>query len=301
MEACTINPGDKFFLNAPPHRAAPRSKYDVWGASGAGTVLAVGAGVPPHWVGRSVAVYRSLSPSEHALGTWSTLAQLPARCCALIPEGLEARDYSGSLVNVITAYAFAKQAEADGHRGVLITAGTSATGMALVGIARSFGLRTVAIVRTEAGLHKLRGLGADEVVAQSDASFDSDVQGAVEQRAATAVFDAVGGTLLTRLAPKLAQASTIYSYGYLGGQDVPLQIPTVLLMTKALILRSFSNFASPTVRDPDQLDAALHQIGELLALPHCKSPPGRAYRFEQIDEAMAALGQGEGKPVLLPE
>jgi NADPH:quinone reductase len=301
MEACTINPGDKFFLNAPPLRAAPRSKHDVWGASGAGTVVAVGASVPPEWVGRHVAVYRSLSPSEHTLGTWSTLAQIPVRCCALIPDGLDARDYSGSLVNVITAYAFAKQAQADGHRGLLITAGTSATGIALVGMTRSFGLPAVAIVRDEAGRQKLRGLGADEVVAQSDASFDTKALAAIERRAATAVFDGVGGALLTRLAPRLAQSSTVYSYGYLGGHDVPLQIPTTLLMTKALTLRSFSNFASPTVRDPQNLDAALRHIGEFLFLPHCKTPLGRTYTFEQIDDAMAAVGKGEGKPVLLPE
>jgi len=71
-------------------------------------------------------------------------------------------------------------------------------------------------------------------------------------------------------------------------------------MTKSLTLRSFSNFASPTVRDPQNLDAALRHIGELLALPHCRAPLGRTYTFEQIDEAMAAVGKGEGKPVLVP-
>jgi NADPH:quinone reductase-like Zn-dependent oxidoreductase len=300
MEVCTINPGDKFFLNAPEAPALPRSKHDVWGASGAGIVLAVGIGVPPEWVGRRVAVYRSLSASDHALGTWSTLAQLPMRCCALIPEGLDVSDYSGSLVSVITAYAFAKQAQADGHRGVLITAGTSATGRALVGIARNFGLTSVALVRDDAGLQKLRELGADEVVAQSDANFDTDVQAAVEHRSATAVFDGVGGTLLTRLVPRLAQRSTVHSYGYLGGHDVPLQLSTVLLVTRGLVLRGFSNFASPTVRDPQNLDAALRHIGELFTLPHCKTLPGRTYTFEQIDEAMAAVGKGEGKPLLVP-
>jgi len=300
MEACAINPGDKFFLSAPPLRAAPRSQHDVWGASGAGTVVAVGAGVPPAWVGRSVAVYRSLSASEHTLGTWSELAQLPVRCCALIPDGLAARDFSGSLVNVITAYAFAKQAAADGHRGVLISAGTSATGTALVGIARGLGLSTVAVVRDEAGRRKLLELGADEVLAQGDGLFESDVQAATERLSATAVFDGVGGALLTRLMPRLAQASTVYSYGYLGGHDVPLQIPTTLMTTKALTLRSFSNFASPTVQDPERLDAALRHAGELFALAHCKTQLGATYAFEQVEEAMAALGGGAGKPLLLP-
>jgi len=114
------------------------------------------------------------------------------------------------------------------------------------------------------------------------------------------VFDGVGGALLSRLVPGLAQASTVYSYGYLGGHDVPLRIPTTVLMMKSLTIRSFSNFASATVRDPQSLDAALRHIGELLVLPHCKTPIGRTYGFEQIDEALAAVGKGEGKPVLVP-
>lgn len=294
MEACTINPGDKFFLNAPPLRGFPRAQHDVWGASGAGTVLSVGAGVPSEWVGRKVAVYRSLAPSEDTIGTWSTIALMHKRTCALIPEGLDARDYSGSLVNVVTAYAFAKQAQADGHRGALVTAGTSATGTALIGIAQKLGLPTVALARNEAGRERLRALGANEVVVEGDAELEA----VIARVAATAVFDGVGGALLTRLVPHFAHGSTVYSYGYLGGHDVPLELPTTMLMTKQLTLRSFSNFASATVRD--HLDDALREIGELLALPHCKTPPGRTFTFEQIDEALAMVGKGEGKPVLIP-
>jgi NADPH:quinone reductase len=300
MEACAINPGDKFFLSAPPLRNAPRAQHDVWGASGAGTVVAAGAGVPPSWVGRKVAVYRSLSPSEHTVGAWCTHAQMSMRCCALLPEGLDARDYSGSLVNMMTAYAFAKQATADGHRGVLVTAGTSATGIALLGVAQSFGLAVVMLARDAAGQKRLRALGVEDVPAPSDEGFDGEVQSAAERLSATAVFDGVGGALLTRIAPRLAQGSTVYSYGYLGGHGVPLQLPTTLLLTKTLTLRGFSNFASPTVQDPKRLDDALRHIGELLALPHARTSLGRTYPFEQIDDAMAAVGKGEGKPVLLP-
>ena len=44
MEACTINPGDKFFLNAPSLRELPSSQHGVWGASGAGTVVVAAEG-----------------------------------------------------------------------------------------------------------------------------------------------------------------------------------------------------------------------------------------------------------------
>ena len=47
MDACAINPGEKFFLGRTPAPDLPLSVYDVWGVSGAGTVMAVGAGVSP--------------------------------------------------------------------------------------------------------------------------------------------------------------------------------------------------------------------------------------------------------------
>ncbi|MFT3692614.1 MAG: zinc-binding dehydrogenase [Kofleriaceae bacterium] len=302
MMACAINPGDKFFLSAPALPGAVARAHGVVGASGVGTVTAVGDGVPAEWVGRDVAVYRTLAPSEHTIGTWCEIAQMPMRCCALIPTGLEARDYCGSLVNVITAYAFAQQARAEGHRGVLITAGTSATGLALVGIARELGLPSVVVARNASGRAKLRALGVadDDIIVSSDASFDADATATIARRAATAVFDGVGGALLTRLVPHLALGSTVYSYGYLGGYDVPLQLPMTLLVMKALTIRGFNNAASATVRDPDNLAAALRRCGELLALPTSKTPLGKTYSFDQITDAIAHVGKDDGKPVLIP-
>ena len=60
MDACAINPGDKFFLGRTPPPDLALSLYNVWGVSGAGTVMAAGEGVPPGYVGKKVAVYRSL-------------------------------------------------------------------------------------------------------------------------------------------------------------------------------------------------------------------------------------------------
>jgi hypothetical protein len=49
MDACAINPGDKFFLGRTPPPDLPLSVYDVCGVSGAGIVFAVGEGVPPSY------------------------------------------------------------------------------------------------------------------------------------------------------------------------------------------------------------------------------------------------------------
>ena len=73
---------------------------------------------------------------------------------------------------------------------------------------------------------------------------------------ATAVFDGVGGGALSRLLPHLVQGSTVYAYGFLAGAE-PVSFSSALLMGKDLNLKRFSNFGTPTVRDPDRLKRAL--------------------------------------------
>ena len=124
-----------------------------------GDRLAVGEGVPPSYVGRKVAVYRSLQKSEHLIGTWCEYSQLHRLNCVLLPEELDTHDYSGSLVNVITPYAFWNQAASEGHKGVLITAGASATGIALLGIALANRIPAVSVVRDAEGKEELKNFG----------------------------------------------------------------------------------------------------------------------------------------------
>src|SRR5215471_17077445 len=63
---------------------------------------------------------RSIGPckkSEHLIGTWCEYSQLHRLNYVLLPEELDTHDYSGSLVNVITPYAFWKQATTEGYKG----------------------------------------------------------------------------------------------------------------------------------------------------------------------------------------
>jgi len=126
MDSSAINHGDKTFLARPTTMTPTTSLHEVWGASGAGRVAAIGAGVPRIYAGKSVAVYRSLNRSPETIGLWCERAQAPYLSCVILPDTVRARDYSGSLVNVITAYAFLEQIGEDGHKGAVVTAGASA-------------------------------------------------------------------------------------------------------------------------------------------------------------------------------
>src|SRR6516165_4129111 len=189
MDACAINPGDKFFLGRTPPPDLALSLYSVWGVSGAGTVMSAGEGVPPDYVGKKVAVYRSLQKSENLIGTWSEYSQLHRLNCVLLPDELDTQDYSGSLVNAITPYAFWKQAASEGHKGVLITAGSSASGIAMLGIALAKRIRVVSIVRDEEGKEELKNFGAENVLVQKTKTFENDIAEITRRLETTAVFD----------------------------------------------------------------------------------------------------------------
>ena len=135
MRTCGINAGDKAFIGgAFPPGSIPVSRYDICGVSGVGTVIETGQGVPGAYKGKNVTVYRSLKFSENIIGTWSEYAQLHYLQCAILPDHANMEEYSGSLVNIITPYAFLKQIEQEGHKGIICTAGNSATGIAMLGI-----------------------------------------------------------------------------------------------------------------------------------------------------------------------
>lgn len=120
----------------------PATLHDIWGASGAGRVAAIGPGVPQHYMGRKVAIYRSISMihSGQTIGLWSEQAQIDHLSCLILPDHVDTRDYSGSLVNIVTAYAFLRQMVEEGHRGIVATAGSSATGRALAALAQRDGV-----------------------------------------------------------------------------------------------------------------------------------------------------------------
>ena len=288
IEAAAINHGDKTFL-ARPEAAGPalaRSLHDVWGASAAGEVTGAGPGVPDGYVGRRVAIYRSIGGGPDTLGLWCETAQVPCTACLRLPDGAEARDYGGSLVNIITAHAFLETAAADGHRGVVATAGNSATGRALAALARCRGTAALMLVRSPAAKAELERHGIREVVVVDEGTDMAAVGERAVALDATAVFDGIGGSGLGRLLPHLPQRSTVYSYGFLAGLE-PVSFPSALLMGKDLTLRRFSNFDTPAVRDPRALETAMRELEAVVGDPLFHTRVGQTFALDAVDAAMA--------------
>ena len=126
---------------------------------------------------------------------WSEVAQMHHLCCLILPDDLNAADYSGSLVNVITALAFLNQAKDDGHKGVITTAGNSATGRALLELARWKDVPVIALVRTAKAKKELAELGFTNVIDTSIKSFEEGLRTLAQQLGTTAIFEVSEATL----------------------------------------------------------------------------------------------------------
>jgi NADPH:quinone reductase len=285
IDACAINHGDKTFLTISPPAALAARGQAVWGASAVGRVVESGAGVPEAYAGKSVAIYRSLRPTPETIGLWCERAQVHHLSCLILPDQAPARDYCGSLVNVITAYAFLQQAADEGHRGIVVTAGNSATGHALAALARDRAVPVLHLVRSASARDELQRRGAEHLLVTTDANFEGAFGDLAQRLGTTAVFDGLGGDIVGRLAPHLPPDSTFYFYGFLGG-PVPISIATSLIMMKNLIMMRFSNFESATVKNDQKLGAALADLQGRIDDKAFPTTIGKEFRFDEIDAAM---------------
>jgi NADPH2:quinone reductase len=301
MDASAINHGDKTFLARPDAVGGLLAgrQFAVWGASGAGAVIAAGPGVTADCVGKTVAIYRSLSQSPDTVGLWCEWAQVPITTCLILPQKLSARDYCGSLVNVFTAYAFLDEVVEQNHKGIIVTAGNSATGYALAALARRRSTPVIALVRSKAAQDRLRQLGVEHAVNVTDDGFESALRSMASEVGATAVFDGVGGDLVTRIAPVLPMNSTIYFYGFLSAAT-PVSFPSFLVMARNLVLKRFSNFDSATAKDGDRFITAMSALQGCIEDPLFRTRIGKEFRLDQIDEAIAYENRPGAKAVLVP-
>jgi NADPH:quinone reductase len=166
--------------------------------------------------------------------------------------------------------------------------------------ARERNIPALFLVRSPRGREALRALNVEHVLATSDEDFDTKFQQLAEQLKTTAVFDGVGGELISRIAPHLPIDTAVSFYGFLEG-SAAISVPSTVFMTKNLTMKRFSNFKSATVRDTKRLREALDYLRERIDNPLFRTRIGKIFSFDQIHEAMAYETASRANAVLLAE
>ena len=296
MQAIAINPGDFMVITG---LFKSDSQYEICGVSGVGKVVEIGEDVPTEYKWKNVVVYRALQVTDDTIGTWSEYSQLHYLNSVILPDNVNITEYSGSLVNSITPYAFLKQIEKEGHSGIIATAGTSATGRAMLGICLAYDIPLISIVRNAEGKKQLEELNAKIILIESDPDFETQLEELSKKLNTTAVFDGVGGELISKIALRIPRNSTIYCYGFLGGNK-PLSIHTSNLLMKGLTVKGFGNFQTETVHDVDKLTTALKDLTKIIDMPHFKTKNGKTFKLNEFNKALKYKSEKGEKAILLP-
>lgn len=202
----------------------------------AGVVDAIGKDVTRFQVGDRVS---SLPWMNEGYGVNGEVAIVPEDFVAHTPDKLSAAEACCVWVAYLTAYyALIEVGQLKTNETVLITAGTSSSGLAAMEISRMLGAHTIATTRNKNNRNFLLQAGYDHVIVQGEGNMSDQILQHSSQRGARIVYDPVGGRIVQEYAAGLAQNAEIFLYG--GIDSSPTILPEIEMTQKAACLRPFS-------------------------------------------------------------
>jgi NADPH:quinone reductase-like Zn-dependent oxidoreductase len=214
MEAAPLNPSDIAFLQGSYN--VRKSFPAVPGFEGAGSVVALGAGVDDCWLGRNVACFAGAEGD----GSWA--GYMLARPWQLIAlDGTLSWDQMATfLVNPFTAHAMFQMALNDNAAVIAINAAGSRLAQWMRLFADQKEMKTINIVRKHQTAELLRSQGNSHVLVSTDEGFTEKFSELAHSLNCRIAFDAVGGSLGGIMLNAMPPKSRLVVYGGLSNQPL---------------------------------------------------------------------------------
>jgi NADPH:quinone reductase-like Zn-dependent oxidoreductase len=260
------------------------------GVEAAGSITETAPDVDDFQVGDRVAILPIQSPTV-GTGTYATHADVPVEALARIVDGRSDDDEAATWMASLQAYTLATKVAIVPGDTVIVTAGTSSVGTALIQIAQDLGATVIATTRTTARKPELLALGADHAVATDDEDLAGVVATITGNRGAKVVYDTVGGPLLVALIAATAPFGHVLCYGAQTSPDIRaarVDVPLVALDRKSV---SFVDLFE-LVEFPDRLAAAKSYIGDARDRGALSIGIDRVLAFDDVQEAHRILETG---------
>lgn len=230
------------------------------GYEASGIIEAVGPGVDPSWIGRTVSTVPAFRVDQY--GVYGEVAIVPVHAVAEYPALLSYEQGTSIWMQYLTAYGalihFGKLSKGD---FVLITAASSSVGIAAIEIAKAEGAISIATTRTSAKKAELIALGADFVIATEEEDLVARVMEITAGKGARVTFDPVGGKGIDALAGAAAESGIIFEYGALSTDPTPF--PLFVALSKHLTFKGYTLFE--IVGNPEIFSVAKKYVFDHLA------------------------------------
>jgi NADPH:quinone reductase-like Zn-dependent oxidoreductase len=289
LEASPINMSDLLMISG---RYGYRPKLpSIVGTEGVGRVVAVGDGVTHLKQGD-----RTLIP--YPSPAWAERIKADAGWLRALPEG-DPLQLAMLGINPATAYLLLTDFVTLPPGAWLIqNAANSGVGRAVIGIAKSLGLKTVNVIRREEVVADLKASGADVVLVDGPdlgKRVAAETGGAPIALAIDGVADTATMNLLTCLAPK----GVLVFYSAISGK--PFVGPAQPFIFRDIAIRGFwlaNWFNSATT---EQVAAMYERLAPLVVSGAISAPVAATYRLSQIPEAVAVAQKNRGKALFTPD
>lgn len=189
-----------------------------------GIVEAVGSGVTDFQVGDRVSSIPAFSISDYANFGETTI--LPVRGLMHSPANFTPAQAASFAFSYYTGYfALLEIARLQPYQTVLITAGSSTTGIAAIAIAKKIGATIIATTRTSKKRDLLLEAGANHVIATEEEDLVTRVMDITDGQGADAIYDAVAGGLSEQLAQAVKIRGHWIVYGILDQSQASVPFP----------------------------------------------------------------------------
>ncbi|SDU72601.1 zinc-binding dehydrogenase [Jiangella alkaliphila] len=255
----------------------------VPGGGGAGTVLTVGDGVDPAWVGRRVLA--------RGAGGYAARMATDVDQIVPVPDEVGWADAAALLHDGVTAIELLRHAPVAAGDTVLVAAAAGGAGSLLVQLASGSGARVVAGARGERKLALARELGADVAVDYSEDGWQHRVRAATGGDGVSVAFDGAGGGLGGAAFDTVAPGGKFVTYGTAGGGfteiDPELAAARRVQVTNALARQ----LERPAVRELLAEALTLTAAGRIRPAIGATHPLDRAADAHAALEARATLGK----------
>lgn len=268
----------------------PEGASSILGLEVSGHVRAVGADVT------------SLAPGDPVCalltgGGYAERARVPAPQVLAVPDGISLRDAAGLPEVFATAWLnlYREAALQPGER-VLLHAGASGVGTAVIQLAKAMGNPVFATVGSDAKIEACKRLGADGAWNRHHGSF---VDAVLEWGQVDMVLDPVGGDYIRDNQQVLALGGRLVVIGAMGGRVAEIDLGRLLAKRQRLIGSTLRS--RPVAVKGEVMRALRDHVWPCLANGSIRPTIDRIFPVTQAEDAMEYLQSNESQGKVLLE
>ena len=262
----------------------------ILGIEGVGRVIAAGKAVK-HLKEGDRTLVPMLQPA------WTERIKTNAAWLRPLPQG-DLIQFSMLGINPATAYVLLTDIVRLNRGDWIIQNGAnSATGRAVIAVAKSLGVRTVNVVRRPELVAEIKALGGDLVLVDGP-ELPKQVSTETGRARIGLALDMVADSSTLNLMNALAENGIVVVYSAMSGK--PLLGSAPLAIFRNLSIRGFWLFTWYKTATPEKLVAMYEHLSELMLRGAITAPIAATHGFDQFGQALATAAKFSGKVILKP-